>query len=185
MFGLDINDSVIVAQQKVLEQALSTNPRTQKALQRLIREVIMEARAEVIRGIHFDNGDPRETRRAVRTAVYKKVLGANINIYDSRRAHGTSNYEPPRTLRPGQRGGNRMPRSRRTDQVMHYAPLDRGFILRFVNSGTGPRTSYGGNRGAIAPRNFFRSSAESAMVRAADNLANMIDTELETILNTK
>jgi len=184
MFGLEINDSVIVAQQKVLEQALSTNPATQKALQRLIREVIMEARAQTVQGIGSAlQSDPRETRRAVRTAVYKKILGANINIYDSRRAHGTGNYEPPRTLRPGQRGGNRMPRSRRTDQVMHYAPLDRGFILRFVNSGTQQRTSYGGNRGAIAPRNFFRSSAESALVRAADTLANLIDTELENILN--
>ena len=201
MFGLEINDSVIVAQQKVLEQALSTNPHTQKALQRLIREVIMEARAQTVRGIGSAlQSDPRETRRAVRTAVYKKILGANINIYNSRRAHGSTNYEPARTLTAGQRGGNRRPRGSRTQSMMHYAPLDRGMILRWINAGTSDRTvpfttnehrkadrwnhnPNTGNRGHIAPRNFFRSSAESALVRAADTLANLIDTELENILN--
>ena len=35
MIGLEVNDAVIVEQRKVLEQALSTNPKTQKALQKL------------------------------------------------------------------------------------------------------------------------------------------------------
>ena len=47
MIGLEVNDAVIVEQRKVLEQALSTNPKTQKALQELIRQVILEARAQV------------------------------------------------------------------------------------------------------------------------------------------
>lgn len=210
MFGLEINDSVIVAQQRVLEQALSTNPRTQKALQRLIREVIMEARREVVKAAgDAMAADPRESRRSVRTAVYKKILGANINIYNSRRAHGTTNYEPQRTLVAGQRGGNRMPRSPRTKKMMSYGPQDRGMILRWLNEGTRPRVIGGRNgvekfkatyeerlsihgagetkgtwfRGEIAPRHWFRSSAESALVRAADTLANLIDTELENILN--
>ena len=205
MFGLEVNDAVVLEQKQVLEQALSTNPKTQKALQKLIREAIMEARAKVISSEKFKNGDPRGARNAVRTAVYKKILGANINIYNSRKAHGSTSYEPPRTLIPGQRGGNRMKRSGRTAQIMSYDALDRGFILRFINSGTKVRyagngrngrtesdynrfiQNHGsrGNRGSIAARHFFRGAGERALVQAVDSLANMIDTELENILNKK
>ena len=206
MIGLEVNDAVIVEQRKVLEQALSTNPKTQKALQKLIRKAIMEARAKVVDAASdaIEN-DPRHAARAVRTAVYKKILGANINIYNSRKAHGSTSYEPPRTLIPGQRGGNRMKRSGRTAQIMSYDALDRGFILRFINSGTKVRyagngrngrtesdynrfiQNHGsrGNRGSIAARHFFRGAGERALVQAVDSLANMIDTELENILNKK
>jgi hypothetical protein len=200
MFKLDINDSVVVEQRQVLEQALSTNPKTQKALQKLIRQVVMEARAKVIQHVPFN--DPREARKSIRTAVYKKILGANINIYNSRKAHGRTDYEPPRTLRYGQRGGNRRKRSVRTDTVMHYGPYDRGFILRFINDGTADRnitkltrvegtnkyrwSSLGGtygNRGRIAPRHWFKGLSEEMLVAGADNLANLIDDELYEILN--
>lgn len=198
MIALDVNDSVVVEQSRVLEQALSTNPKTQKALQKLIRQVVMDARANVVRGINFDNGDPRQSARAVRTAVYKKILGANLNIYSSKKAHGSQSYEPPR--HPSPRGGNRRPRSARTNQVMHYAPLDRGFILRWQNDGTGDRNitfkqnerrkadkwnkhPNTGFRGNIAPRHFFRGAAERQLAQAADNLAQLIDTELYKILN--
>ena len=211
MIGLEVNDGVVLEQQKVLEQCLSTNPKTQKALQKLIKQVIMQARARVVKNIHFDNGDPRGSAQAVRTAVYKKILGANINIYNSRKAHGSVNYSPQRTLRPGQRGGNRQKRSPRTIKMQSYPPLDRGFILRFVNSGTSPRfigfrngtrsnaaryqalaDKIGtmehqgtGHRGAIAPRNFFRGAGEPALVQATERLANLIDEELEKMLSKK
>ena len=101
------------------------------------------------------------------------------------------------------RGGNRRTRSQRTRQIMGYAPLDRGFILRWINDGTPgarnieftpndrrkvdkwnkhPNT---GNRGNIAARNFFRGAGERALAQAADNLATLIDTELEAMLNKK
>ena len=209
MVGFELNDTVILEQQKVLEAALSTNPNTQKALQKLIRKVIMEARAQVVNGIKFDNGDPRETRRAVRTAVYKKILGANLNILNGRNARHGSSYEPPRKVYPGMkgyRGGNRSIRSQRTQDIMTLDPKDRVFILRFVNSGTNPRYANGRNvsgnnrnmrnffklqeegdyyRGSIAPRNFFKGAAERSLVTAADNLATLIDTELEAMLNKK
>ena len=207
MIGLEINDAVVMQQSQVLEQALSTNPKTQKALQQLIRKAIMEARAKVVASAKSAmQSDPRDAARAVRTAVYKKLLGANINIYNSRKAHGSTSYEPPRTLRPGQRGGNRVPRGGRTKQIMGYEARDRGFILRFINSGTDDRyAGFGrmgntasqrkaydaknsggkGFRGRIAPRNFFRGAAERALVQATDVLANLIDTELENILNKK
>jgi hypothetical protein len=201
MIGLEVNDAVIVEQRKVLEQALSTNPKTQKALQKLIRRVIMEARAKVSSAASDKiKNDPRGAAQAVRTSVYKKILGANINIFNSRKAHGQNRYEPPRKGVSG-RGGNRRTRSPRTSQIMGYAPLDRGFILRWINDGTPgarnieftpndrrkvdkwnkhPNT---GNRGNIAARNFFKGAGERALVQAADALANLIDTELETIMN--
>lgn len=210
MVSLEVNDAVILEQQKVLEAALSSNPKTQKALQKLIRKAIMEARAKVVAAAKDSmNSDPRGSASAVRTSVYKKILGANINIYNSRKAHGSTSYEPPRKLRQGQRGGNRTERSARTAKIMGYEAKDRGFILRFINSGTGDRAitgftskgkranlrtgsisvlktkSIGANRGAIAPRNFFRGAAERALVQATDVLANLIDTELEAILNKK
>ena len=203
MIGFEFNDTVIVEQRKVLEQALSTNPKTQKALQKLIRRVIMEARAKVSSAASDKmKNDPRGAAQAVRTSVYKKILGGNINIFSSRKAHGRNNYEPPRKGVSG-RGGNRRTRSPRTSQIMGYAPLDRGFILRWINDGTPgarnieftsndrrkvdkwnkhPNT---GNRGNISARNFFRGAGERALAQAADNLATLIDIELEAMLNKK
>ena len=196
MLSLEVNDAVVLEQKQVLEHALSTNPKTQKALQKLIRNVIAQARADTMRAIKFDNGDPREAVRSIRRTVYKKILGANINIYDSRKAHGRNTYEPPR--HPSHRGGNRMTRSTRTQQIMSYAPQDRGMILRWVNSGTQRRQAFGGrmskrgfdesrggNRGSISARNFFRNAGEPALVKAVDALANLIDSELENMLNKK
>ena len=209
MIGLEFNDTVILEQQKVLEAALSTNPKTQKALQKLIRKALMEARASLSDYIKtkLANDDPRGAARAVRTSVYKKILGGNINILNSRKAHGTNSYEPPRTLRPGQRGGNRRPRSQRTNTVMHYAGEDRQFILRFVDSGTKQRAierltevkrksggskfvwrqdaSKYGNRGSIAARNFFRTGVDPRLRRATEYLADLINEELEAMLNKK
>ena len=89
MVSLEVNDAVVLEQKQVLEQALSTNPKTQKALQKLIRQVIKDAREQVIKSVHFDNNDPRGARYSIRRAVYKKILGANINIYNSRKAGST------------------------------------------------------------------------------------------------
>ena len=203
MFQFKANGAVILESQKVLEQALSTNPKTQKTLQKLIQKVIREARAKVVPiARHAMKSDPRGASRAIRTTVYKQILGANINIYNSRKAHGSNNYEPPRKGVSG-RGGNRRTRSPRTRQIMGYAPLDRNFILRWINDGTPGARSIEftsndrrkvdkwnkhpntGNRGNIAPRNFFRGAGERALAQAADNLATLIDTELEAMLNKK
>ena len=209
MIGLEFDDTIILEQQKVLEAALSTNTKTQKAFQKLIRKALMQARSELSDYIKtkLANDDPRGAARAVRTSVYKKILGGNINILNSKKAHGTNNYEPPRTLRPGQRGGNRRPRSQRTNTVMHYAGEDRQFILRFVDSGTKQRAierltevkrksggskfvwrqdaSKYGNRGSIAARNFFKTGADPRLRRATEYLADLINEELEAMLSKK
>ena len=158
MFGIEVNDTIILEQQKVLEAALSTNPKTQKALQKLIRKALMEVRPELVSAARGAmDSDPRGAAHGIRTAVYKKILGGNINILNMRKKAGTpTSYEPPRKLQPGQRGGNRVPRGKRTDTVMHYGPHDRQWILRFINSGTSDRMAgsrggrLSGNRGSIA-----------------------------------
>lgn len=198
MFQFEANESVILEQQKALEAALSTNPKTEKVLRGIIRKYIKEARQDVVKNIKFKNGDPRGTAQAVRSTVYKKVFGANLNIYNSRKAHGQNNYEP--TRHPSKRGGNRRTRSPRTSQIMSYAPLDRGFIMRFVNSGTEPRsikfTRNGnrkedkwnhnpntGNRGAISARNFFRPAGDRALGQMRDTITTVIEQELTAMLN--
>ena len=193
MITLDVNDSVILEQQRVLEAALSTNPKTQKALQKLIRQALMDVRPELVSAARGAMGsDPRGAAQGIRLSVYKKILGGNVNILNMRRKAGKpTTYEPPRKLQPHQRGGNRVPRGKRTDTVMHYGPHDRQWILRFINSGTSDRMAgsrggrMSGNRGNIAARNFFRGAGERALTKAADNLAPLIDTELEAMLNKK
>ena len=204
--ALVIDDTLISNQEQNLRAAMSTDPKMRKVIQRHIREALFEARRDVMASSPLES-DPREAIKSIRTTVYKKVLGGNINIMNGKKAHGSNNYEPPRTLTPGQRGGNRRSRSGRTQQIMGYAPLDRGFILRFVNSGTKTRVigfrnsvkanraryeklvtrihsgdkSRTGNRGAIAPRNWFMQSSESALGNAASNIAEMIAIEAAAI----
>ena len=148
--ALVIDDTLISNQEANLRAAMSTDPKMRKVMQQHIREALFEARRDVMSAFPAEH-DPREARRAIRTSVYDKVLGGNINILTGKKAHGTNSYEPQRKLTPGQRGGNRRKRSERTKQIMSYAPLDRGFILRFVNSGTktrviGFRNTLKGNR---------------------------------------
>ena len=191
MLGIEVNDAIILEQQRVLETALSTNPKTQKALQKLIRKALMDVRPELVSAARGAmDSDPRGAAHGIRLSVYKKILGGNVNILNMRKKAGKpTTYEPPRKLQPHQRGGNRVPRGKRTDTVMHYGPHDRQWILRFINSGTSDRMAgtrggrLSGNRGSIAARNFFGSAGSSALTKAADNLATLIDTELEAMLN--
>lgn len=192
MVSLEVNDAVVLEQKQILEQALSTNPKTQKALQKLIRKALMDVRPELVAAARGAMGsDPRGAAQGIRLSVYKKILGGNVNILNSRKAGKPTTYEPPRKLQPNQRGGNRVPRGKRTDTVMHYGPHDRQWILRFINSGTSDRMAgsrggcLSGNRGSIAARNFFGRAGSSALTKAAENLATLIDTELEAMLNKK
>ena len=195
--GLDVFE-------KKIKQLETTNPGFEKRLRGVIRKVLKQARDELSRKAESGLGmksDPRHAYKAVRYAVYKRLLGGQVNILQSRKAHSPNSYEPPRTLRQGQRGGNRRTRSKRTDTVMHYEGMDRGFILRFLNNGTQQRAiqrlmefkkagggskfkwvsdaSKYGNRGSISARNWFgRESLEEfqsishAMQQIIDEVIN-------------
>ena len=206
--ALVIDDTLISNVADNLQAAMTTDPKMRKAIQQHIREAIWEARKEMINSVSFANGDPRQSLRAIRNSVYEKILGGQINIRRAKSDHGGGNgYTPPRKLTPGQRGGNRRPRSERTEQINRGSPLDRGWILNILNKGTKTRvigfrntvkgnrdrynasvtrisrgyTARTGNRGSIAARNWFMSSAESAMANAAANIAEMIAIEAAAI----
>lgn len=192
----------LVEQRKELDRLLMGNPQMEKRVQGLIRKVLAKVRRAVQDSIKFDHGDPRQAYKAVRTTVYRRILGGNVNILNKRKAGAPGSYQPGRTLRLGQRGGNRRSRSQRTRALQGYQGSDRGFILRFLNAGTQERAidftvdpkrehvhrgSQGGNikkygttintglRGNIKPRNFFGQRSHSEMEAAAANLEKMID----------
>lgn len=209
MVLVDIVPTILEKHRKALDAAMASNPETERRLRKVIRQELLRARDHIIDDARNKmKSDPRGTARAIRTSVYKSILGGNVNIYNSRRAHGSNNYQPQRTL--STRGGNRRRRSSRTQQIMSYGPLDRGFILRFLNAGTGERTvsfnnderrsrinrgsrggsleKYGktvntGNRGSIASNNFFGPSADRWIKQAADNMSAMIYQEVTKFMN--
>ena len=69
-----------------------------------------------------------------------------------------------------------MPRSRRTEDLLTYMGADRGFILRFINSGT-PGRSTNGIRyvGQIAGNNWFGPMAQRELEHAAEQFDKLLD----------
>ena len=163
---------------KQMQQLSTTNPLMRNRIQEVIKKVLAQVRKNLQKdaksGLNMDS-DPRKAYKAVRMAVYRRILGGNVNILQSRRAKQGNYYEPPRTLKAGQRGGNRIKQSDRTKQLMTYEGADRGFILRFLNAGTNDRTTRYGNRGNIESRNWFGNRSQQEMENAAANIDKMID----------
>ena len=174
----------LVRQKKNLEALMISNPAMEKKVQALVRKVLATVKKAVANSAKGNmKADPRKAYKAVKTAVYKRILGGSVSILDKRRHGAMSLYAPQRkgTKDPFGRGGNRVPRSQRTEQVMSYQGADRAFILRFLNAGTDVRTAgsrgglLSGNRGRISARNFFSNSSHTAMQKAADELSKLID----------
>ena len=183
----------LVQQRQELENLLMSNPAMEKKVQKIVRTVLGHVRKDVSQAARGAmNADPRQAYKAVKTAVYRQILGGNVSILNKKkRATQFSAYEPPRN--PSRRGGNRMTRSQRTADLIHYAGPDRAFVLRFLNQGTNPRVikdfKYDENRkvdkwnkhpntgfrGRIAPRNFFSLTSHSAMRKASQELQQLID----------
>lgn len=183
-----------VEQRKELDKLMMSNPNMEKKVQKLIRKVLMEVRRQMGNAAKASmKSDPRQAYKAVKTAVYRQILGGSVSILNKRKS-GTrfSAYEPPRKLREGQRGGNRKAMSQRTKDLISYAGADRAFVLRFINSGTQDRVvnfNYResrktdkwnrhpntGNRGKILSRNFFGDRSHREMENAAENLTKLID----------
>lgn len=180
--------------EKKLTRMRTDDPTFEKRLRGAVREILMEARKELTKdakdGLQMES-DPRSAYKAVRSSVYKRLFGGQVNILNSRRAGKGKLYEPERKGLP-KRGGNRRPRSKRTQQLMSYQGKDRGFILRFLNQGTDTRNinftpddkrkedkwnthPNTGNRKSITARNWFRGASLQQMQRAAERLQGLID----------
>lgn len=202
---IEVNSQIFENQRRTLQALTVVNSEMSQRLRESIFNELKKVRDNISSSIHFKNGDPRGTAKAVKRYIARKYMGGVVSILSSRQASGVRNtYEEPRKLRPGQRGGNRMLRSLRTESILGLAPQDRGFILRMVNSGTHPRYANGRNgkwkngnnrtffklqedgtyyRGSISPRNFFAQEGHRQMEAAVQNLSKMIDEEFQKLFN--
>ena len=159
-----------------LDRLLTTNPEMEKKVRRIVRQVIMGAMDLVKQAA--DRQSTKQAAQAIRKAVYKKVLGGNLNILDGRRSAGGRAPLPPESIRKKSRaiGGNRIPRSRRTEDLLTYQGADRAFILRFLNSGTPKRDTNGIRRvGQIAARHWFEDTSHAALQHAAEQFDMLLD----------
>lgn len=166
-----------------LERLLASNPEMEKKVQKIMRKVLTVAQKSVqLTAMPLSS---KEAYLGVRKAVYKKVLGGNINIISGGKSAGKRAPIPPESARKKthDRGGNRIPRSKRTEDLLSYAGPDRSFILRFMNDGTTTRTSRYGNRGAIAARNWFGPAATQALEQSAQMFDELITKLVEQEFN--
>ena len=197
----DIQSSTVTisgldAFEKKIEQLKTTNLGFEKRLRGVIRKVLGEVRAKMQQSARTDlqmKSDLRKAYKAVRYAVYKRLFGGQVNILQSSKTV-KGHYEPPRKGLP-RRGGNRRTRSQRTQNLLDYEGISRGFVLRFLNAGTKARyAGYGRNgrtqadydrfvlnndgrgfRGSIAARNWFGPRSHQELKNAAVNIQAIID----------
>ena len=169
---------------------LLSNKRMEAKVRKIIERVLIHARQEMrdkVRGV-----SKKEAELAIRKSIYKRVLGGNLNIASPRWKSGKSAPLPPirhrldyETNRKGNhRGGNRMPRSRRTESLLTYWGADRGFIMRFLNSGTPERDTNGVRYvGQIAARNWFGNMGQRELERAAQMFDELMEKLIQEELN--
>ncbi len=179
--GLSFGDTILKVKES-FDAALSSSPEMEKKLRKIVRDEIAAARAGMVnRARNALGNDPRGAAQSVRSSVYKSLLGGQVNILGGRGGGSSSSYSPARTLREGQRGGNRRPRSAKTERMDSYGGTQRGMVLRWLNDGVNDRkiqTSRNGNRGSITARNWFGPAGDAEMNAAAERIARVIEEEL-------
>lgn len=178
---VELNEQLVDQQNRAFGRLMATDKETRKRIQKIIREELKDAAKRLREDAKYElKEDPRKAFRAVKSSVYRRILGGNVSILNPKRAGARYQLIRERKLdmNPHQRGGNRRPRSARTEQVDSYFGKDRAFILRFVSSGTVARKTRYGNRGSIVARRWFQDMAPHEMDLAAGNLAAVIEEEL-------
>ena len=123
MIDIEVNESVAQAQQKALAVLFVSHPETRKRIRKIVREELKDATKRLREDARYElPNDPRKAYRAVRASIYRKILGGNVSILNPRRAGQRYQLIKPRKLdqNPFQRGGNRVPRSPRTESVDIY-----------------------------------------------------------------
>jgi hypothetical protein len=182
MIDIEVNESVAQAQQKALAVLFVNHSETRKRIRKIVREELKDATKRLREDAKYEmDEDPRKAFLAVKSSIYRKILGGNVSILNPRKAGARYQLVRPRKLdqNPRQRGGNRRKRSERTNAIDSYFGKDRAFILRFVNNGTNDRQTRYGNRGRISvPGNWFPNMAQKELELAAENLANIMEEEL-------
>lgn len=181
MVQAEVNQQVAQNTNEALAVLFVDNPETRKRIRKIIREELKDAAKRLREDAKYEmEEDPRKAYRAIKSSVYRKILGGNVSILNPRRPGARYQLIRPRKLdmNPHQRGGNRRTRSERTNAVDSYFGKDRAFILRFLNSGTTTRQTRYGNRGSIAARNWFPNMGQKELELASENLANIMEEEL-------
>jgi hypothetical protein len=187
-------------QVKQLKSMMSDDPTFRRRVKAVSAQVLKQARNDTSQEARTAvENDPRGAYKAVRSAVYRRILGGQVNILQKRKAGTPTNYQKPLKGLP-KRGGNRWGRSERTKQLEGYQGSDRGFVLRFLNAGTSDRfirsyTDRSGQRhdlgsastqniktraleafrGNISARNWFGSASQKALENASLQMQELID----------
>ena len=174
----DVEVSGVLDNNETLGRIMTTNPYMAEDLKAFIRKCLREARNNLSKDVkNYLKEDPRKAARAVRYLVYKSLFGGNLSILQKKGAAG-ARYQLIRQkkLQPGQRGGNRRPRVEDArNRLETYYGADRGFVLRFITSGTRPRFSARcGNRGMIPRTDWFGHTAPWQLETAAEKVAEVI-----------
>ena len=150
----------------------------ERKIRNAIRVEMKKARDQVVqKSKRALPNDPRNSYLSVKKIVYRKILGANISLYDKRASHMAISGSKS----TGGRSGIRRKRSisKRTKQINGYTGYNRAFILRWVETGTSGRFTktlkYQAYRGVIRPRPFFKSASRAALEEASVRLNARLD----------
>lgn len=180
----EVQISGLVENQARFEHLLSTDPGFDTNVKGAIRKVLKEARGKISEDAKsYIQDDPRKAYRAVKHTVYKSLFGGNVSILSKRRAGAKYDLIRQKKLKQGQVGGNRRPRVAANNRLDQYYGSDRGFILRFLSSGTTSRQTRYGNRGSIRSTNMFGHIATWHMQQAAEDVANAINEYVKHVNN--
>ena len=173
VYGVEINDAM-------LGKLMTNDPYMAANFRKLIRQVLKDVRKKLSQDAkNYLGSDPRKAARAVKFAVYKNLFGGNVSILQKKKGTAGAKYELIREreveMNPHMRGGNRRPRFEDRNRLDYYYGADRGFVLRFISSGTVPRTSRFGNRGSIRNTDWFGRASSWHMETAAQEVADAIN----------
>lgn len=167
---------------------LTSDPQMKGLTRSLVSKILREARNNLSKDAkNYLKDDPRKAFRAVKYAVYKTAIGGNLSILQKKKGKAGARFLLVRTRKvdqnPNMRGGNRRPREEGRNRLDTYFGSDRGFILRFIGSGTVDRNTRFGNRGSIRRTNWFGRTAPWQMEAAAERLSDAINEYVKTQIN--
>ena len=175
----DVEVSGFTETGETLGRIMTTDPYMAKEVRKFIKAALKEARKNLTKDAKdYMESDPRKAANAVKYGVYKSLFGGNLSILQKGRGKAGPRYQLIREkkLQPGQRGGNRRPRvDDARNRLETYYGSDRGFILRFLASGTVQRQTRFGNRGSIRQTDWFGHTAPWQMESAAEKVAEAIN----------
>ena len=168
---------------------MTSDPEMAAIFRKYIRNVLKEARKKLTTDARsYMKSDPRKAAQAVKFSVYRGVFGGNLSILQKKRGQAGAKYELRRQRiveqNPHMRGGNRRPRiDDGRNRLDYYYGADRGYILRFIGSGTVDRTSRFGSRGSIRQSDWFGHTAPWHMEEAAAQVAEAINEYVNKQIN--